>query len=265
LRVELYVFGLGRAEATHFKVMRCAQPAYPATNGNWAISSPETPNIAHPLLRQWVAGAAVATKLTTTLSPADMRQDVWLDWKPFQETRDRVFSRQGAQRYALNWGAAVLAVGLVVAGGALTDRETLRRRLFKISVGTCALGVLLAVGIYVLLPKAEAVRTVSRPGHRARQHLDALVRQGLGNERASQADLTLAGARSMFASLTNSMSTQNPGRRGYQWWDNVLLGGTIHEEDSPGNYTLRETSKGVDYVTYDAQGAEHVYWSLPLR
>jgi len=41
---------------------------------------PDTLDIVHPLLRQYVAGAPVATKLSARLSPADMREDVWLHW-----------------------------------------------------------------------------------------------------------------------------------------------------------------------------------------
>jgi hypothetical protein len=49
-------------------------------------------------------------------------------------------------------------------------------------------------------------------------------------------------------------------------FDNDLLGGIIHEEDSPGNFTLRETGDEWEFVTYDAQGAEHVFpQTWPLR
>ena len=47
LSVELYVFGHARATAPHFKVESCTRP-----------------NIVHPLLRQWIGGLPVATKLT---------------------------------------------------------------------------------------------------------------------------------------------------------------------------------------------------------
>ncbi len=46
---------------------------------------------------------------------------------------------------------------------------------------------------------------------------------------------------------------------------NPLLGGRVREEDSPGNYTFRETASGLEFVTYDAQGAEHVLGQLPRR
>src|ERR1035438_4042810 len=93
LSVELYVFCPSRAEASHFKVESCTRP-----------------NIAHPLLHQWVGDSAVATKLTATLSPADMRKDVWLEQTPFViEQKNRLFSQHGAVTTALNWGAELFA------------------------------------------------------------------------------------------------------------------------------------------------------------
>ena len=96
LQVDLYVFGSDRAEAPHFEVERCAIPVYPAPPPRHEIDfasfkTPETLQIAHPLLRKWVDGTPVATKLTATLNPEDMRDDVWLSWIPFSRERDDPF------------------------------------------------------------------------------------------------------------------------------------------------------------------------------
>jgi hypothetical protein len=45
--------------------------------------------------------------------------------------------------------------------------------------------------------------------------------------------------------------------------ENPLLGGQMKEEDSPGNYTIRKTSEGFDFVCYDAMGGEHVMGPVP--
>jgi hypothetical protein len=45
-------------------------------------------------------------------------------------------------------------------------------------------------------------------------------------------------------------------------WDNYLVGGQFHEEDSPGNFTIREVEGQLEYILYDAQGAEHIQKSL---
>jgi hypothetical protein len=38
--------------------------------------------------------------------------------------------------------------------------------------------------------------------------------------------------------------------------ENPFFGGPIHEEDSPGNFILRQTTNGVDFVWFDANGGE---------
>ena len=81
---------------------------------------------------------------------------------------------------------------------------------------------------------------------------------------SDQTNLTAATARAMLAHPTSSITAEN-GRHylASGHWDNLLLGGRVREEDSPGNYTFRETADGLEYVTYDAQGAEHVFGRLP--
>jgi hypothetical protein len=44
---------------------------------------------------------------------------------------------------------------------------------------------------------------------------------------------------------------------------NSLLGGLIREQESPGNYILRDTGKDLEFVAYDAAGAPHVLQSVP--
>jgi hypothetical protein len=39
--------------------------------------------------------------------------------------------------------------------------------------------------------------------------------------------------------------------------DNVLLGGSIREEDSPGNYVVRQTTNGFEFVWFDRNGGDH--------
>jgi hypothetical protein len=39
---------------------------------------------------------------------------------------------------------------------------------------------------------------------------------------------------------------------------NLFSGDLWHEEDSPGNYTLRRIPEGIQYVWYDIEGGESV-------
>ena len=137
LSVELYVFGPTRAKARHFKVERCTRPNYPnrrpmiSGRGIGHAWNPKTPNIVHPLLRKWVIGLPVATKLTATLSPADMRKDVRINWTPFWEKRNRLFSRQGALTTAMNWGVGLFAAGLFLVWLLAFASETHKPKLLQ--------------------------------------------------------------------------------------------------------------------------------------
>ncbi len=266
LSVELYLFGPSRAKASHFKVERCTQPNYPEPppndfwSWNWSRRTPETPNIVHPLLRKWVIGSPVATKLAATLSPADMHKDVWINWTPFWEKRNRLFSRQGALTTALNWGAALFAAGLFVVCLAAFTNETHKPKLTRRVRIVTVVSVILPGLFYLALPKTEA-RLVKVSFGEVENTLFTI-----GMEISSEvtnhspvADVRLAARNLITVGETNAPYWRE-WSRSVHWakWQNYYLGGPLHEEDSPGNYTIREVNGQLEFVSYDAQGAEHI-------
>ena len=265
LNVELYVFGPARAEAPYFKVERCTRPNYPKPPPSvpwsyWSRWSPETPNIIHPLLRKWVYGTPVATKLVATLSSAEMRQDVWLEWKSFSEKENHLFSRSGALTTALDWAAGVFAAGLLCIGivrFASEKGKGLR------PAGIVAAGSLILAGlIYLWLPKTE-VRLVKVSRGSEESSLFLLWEYLMDTNSVTRAEIS-AQARHLLDNTTNDVEWGNFAGS-LKNLDNYLLGGRIREEDSPGNFTLREKVGQIEFVTYDAQGAEHVLpeaWDL---
>lgn len=269
LTVELYVFGPKRAEAENFKVERCTHPSYPAPPEpspyaeNWLRRAPEPPAIVHLLLRKWVAGAPVATKLTATLTPAQMQQDVWLRWSDFLEKKGQLYSEAGALTVGLNWGSALFAIGLIAAYALLFVRPT-RQPHFGPAVGLLTVASLVLTGlIYISLPTTK-VRLVKRPSLNAYSTMFRL-RDQLPEQPATRAELSTA-ARGVLSPPTNNLPPEHTAfSTGKESWDNLLLGGAIREEDSPGNFTLRENGDKLEFVVYDTQGAEHVLDSWPLR
>jgi hypothetical protein len=247
LRVDLYVFGPAQAKAAHFSTERCTRPGYPPMTGYWSFRQPESLNIVHPLLRRWCEGSPVATKLTATLTPADMRSDVWIEWTPFSEIRRSLFSREGARIYALNWGAAIFAGGLILGWIARRSREKREPRPWFAGEALLA-SLALAGAIYLLVPKTE-VRLARRPSRDAYHNLYRRI-YGLESEKS----LTLPRARAALADPSGPEALEK----------NLFLDGVIHEEDSPGNYVLREKDGHLQYVAYDGQGAEEVMLELDL-
>jgi hypothetical protein len=74
---------------------------------------------------------------------------------------------------------------------------------------------------------------------------------------------TVAEAR---AELQNDiLSPTNAAVYGFKSWDNYFVGGQIREEDSPGNYILRQTNNQLQLVTFNAEGAEEVQATWDLK
>lgn len=241
LRVDLYIFSAGRTEAPHFKVVSCTRP-----------------NIVHPLLHRWTAGLPVANKLTATLSPADMRQDVWLEQTPLVfEHRDRLFSYEGALITAMNWGTGFFGVGLVMFGILAFAGENNKIR-FRQSVGVLTIISTVVVGLsYLCVPKIE-VKLVSRFPYYNSGEEQFTLRMALDDLNWQTSAEARAGLREIVSNPTNAASYD------LKNWDNNFVGGQIHEEDSPGNYLLRETNGQLQFVAFDANGAEAIIgaWNL---
>jgi len=263
LKVELYVFGSTRAEAPHFKVERCTRPNYPVPpandfwSWNWRLWSPENPDIVHPLLRKWTGGSPVATKLVATLSRAEMQQDVWLGWTAFSEKKNRLFSHSGALTTGLNWGSWLLFGGLLVLWGFRLFCETNHRKGLQLAGMLFAASLGLTCLTYLFLPKTE-VRLVKVHYGEDQNKILSLYYYLLDTNSMTHAEISMA-AKHILSYPTNYFDWVNWSKsQGWKNWDNHLVGGQIHEEDSPGNFTLREVGNQIEFVAYDAQGAEHI-------
>ena len=192
-----------------------------------------------------------------------MRNDVWLDETPFSEKKNHLFSQQGALTIALNWGTGLFAVGLLAICILLLVNETYKSK-FSRFVAIVAISVLGLAGlIYLCLPKME-VWLVKFPRGIEEASLFQLYQYLLDTNLVTHAEVS-AQAQHLLANPTNDVEwVQFAGR--LKNLDNYLLGGRIREEDSPGNFTLRENGNQLEFVTYDAQGAEHIWsWTWELR
>lgn len=230
LSVELYVFSTMRAAAPHFRVISCSTQ----------------PWIGHPLLAKWTAGLPVATKLSGTLTANDMRQDVWLDQKPFgSEQSDRVYGRHAAWILALNRGAEFFAVGLAavclfrfLAAGHKDRAPAL--------VGVVIIASAMIIGLsYFSVPRIS-LRWV-RGGQILRREQSLGLLTGLRDSPYAN----LAQARAAARSICHSDAYARD-------WNNDFTGEPVREEDSPGNYVLQETNHELQLVTFDADGNAEV-------
>lgn len=244
LTVELFVFGPSRADAKFFHAGRCTVPIF---GEDYSYGLRRRLRVVHPLLNKWVAGSPVATKLSAILTPEMMTEDVELQWAPFAEIRRENYSYQGACISGLNYGASVFVAGLLLAAIAVAIKRALRPHL-KLMAGWLAIaGTITAVFIFVAVPKVD-VRLTRRPVMfsilNLRDLADLFANDSLTNRASS-----IVEARAALKKIQNS----NP----KLVEENPLLGGPVREEDSPGNYVLRETTNGVGFFWFDVDGGEH--------
>lgn len=235
LSVELYVFGPSRANALHFEVESCTRP-----------------NIAHPLLHKWVGDLTVATKLTATLSPSHMRTDVWLEQAPFLfEHRNRLFSRQGALTTALNWGVELFAAGLITVCLVAFASGKYKTKLPRLIGIVFVAGVAVAGFAYLCLPKIE-VKLVRGHFRNVMKMEQIALRLALGDSDWKTTVEVRTGLQQTISNPTNAAYY------GLKNWDNHFVGGQFREEDSPGNYLLRETNNQLQLIFFYPNGEEEI-------
>jgi hypothetical protein len=157
-RIDLYVFGPGRAALPGFSAQRCERPGYKIERPRPRLEAGDL-RIRHQELAELVAGAPVATKLTAVLDPADMGQDGYLGWRPYLPTGASRYSSGAALTFSGN--IAALLFGLLFSGGLLASlikRETRpdgqRKRLVPVVAGIVA--VLSATVCFLSLPRVNS-------------------------------------------------------------------------------------------------------------
>ena len=245
LSVDLYVFGNTSVAASHFKVENCTRP-----------------NIAHPLLHQWVGDSAIATKLTARLSPADMRNDVWLDQMPtFIEHRNRFFSPQGALTTALNRGMEIFGIGLVAAFVLALTSEKYKKRSPQLIGLLLVFSIVLGYLNYQSLPIIEVNLVKGRLLYSHAREEALVLRLALEDLDCH----TTAEVRAAFEKIISNPT--NADYYGLKNWNNYFASGQFREEDSPGNYILRETNNQLEFILIDNIGGEQIEhtFDLPLR
>jgi hypothetical protein len=260
-RIELYVFGSSRAELPHFNVERCAEPSYPSGKEIFAWHLYGL-RIRHPLLRKLVDGSPVATKLTGQLSNRQMQEDAYIAWTPFREKQLTRYSEQGAAVIAANVAVPMLMIGLLglLCGRWAGEKEpVLKTWVWRVSGAIILAALACWVAINICLPKVTVV--VSRhPGMWMNiLHKDEIPYE-LEHFQTNEAARIGGAFKPDAAWVRQQLAVTSELRRGLEsrFQTNLFSGQLWMEEDSPGNYTIRESTNGVEYVWYDLEGGEHI-------
>lgn len=261
-RIELFVFGSGRAELPNFTVERCALPVYPDTNAPsaWRVRGLR---IRQPLLRSIVDGSPVATKAVGTLDSKQMQKDAYISWVSPEIKQQTRYSEHGAAIVAANWAVPALVIGLLgmlVSSWAAETSSARAKTLRKVSFGFLIGAALVWGAVFLVLPKTRVV--VSRmPGLRMQSlhrsvHSELLKQIGAAEQRDGRGKVHASWIRQQLAESA-AFRKQLPG----SLQTNLITGELWREEDSPGNCVIRQISNEVQYVWYDIEGYQNV---LPL-
>lgn len=251
LEVDLYVLGPSRAAAPGFKVARCSRVRVEdVPEGDGRRDPGHTDGllrISHSGLRAITGSALVGTKLSATLTSAQMANDAAITWEPYAPSGAAVYSRRGDFDRGLFVSAIVLVIGSLLSLGVAALTRLYPAACSKLLGGVLAVSVLAGAVAMLATP---SVRTFQRegPGAWFAHHEIRLKFMGQWQEewmtRDGRRELpTLEAARATLREICNEYASrrEEPVPR---------------EEDSPGNYTLRETADGIEYVWYDMKGAE---------
>jgi hypothetical protein len=162
-RVELYVFGTGRASAKHFKVESCWQTQFAGATSLLDVAT-RVLRIGSDEVVGWSGRSPVVTKLVGRLDAGDMKADAWVEFAKFRFQRGRLYSRQGAALTALNLGVGLAVLGwlsvLLMEGGWEVTPRAQRRWTMRLALVSLAV----AVVVYLALPKTPIIMTATVVG-----------------------------------------------------------------------------------------------------
>ena len=253
--VELFVFGPGLAEVPGFKIEHCATPCFPKQDDQMRVF-PGGLNIRHRQLASLVTGAAVATKLSAHLRRDDMRHDAMIAWRAFEPHQTILYSVRGAATTAANFSLPFLAAGVLLIEAGRRRSASFLWRWRSLGWRLCLLAIVAGSVVFLGLPRVS-VNTIRTPRyylHSQHRVLSTALAEAFLDHPLPEGDRL----KTACQRLTDLIADQQERFR-----QNVFTGARLREEDSPGNYVLRQSPDGLEYVWFDVEGAERVEWLWP--
>jgi hypothetical protein len=111
----------------------------------------------------------------------------------------------------------------------------------KIGAAVLAIGLLTFVGAYAALPRIQ-VRAGKFPRYFVSYQLETIGQRVLSHWETVPPK-SLIEAREVVKQVTEPRT------------ENIFLGGKTRDEDSPGNYLIRQSPTGFEFVWFDADGS----------
>ena len=256
---ELSVFSDRRAEIPGWKVERCGRLVQ-RDFGNTSVLPKDGLGMAHPELIRLAGASSVGTKLSATLTPTQMAEDAYVEWQPFREKYPRVFSWHGARKLSLNvlvCGAIAIIAGCYLFGG-FKWFDILNRR--RVWLGGLGLVLATSAGVLLFTPKVDVTSTRS-PYYQTRNNSRNLpIEVWLSWTKEMEArhgkdwtnQVSILRVSDVRQHLRGMLAKPEPGAGD---WLNPFTGEQVIEEDSPGNYLLKQEDEAVEFQWFNAVGS----------
>ena len=204
--------------------------------------------VGHPQSQGILWDGCCLTKLAGTLQPRHMTSDIQLRWGKPSPYQQHLYSRQGAWTIALFVAVGLWTIaaptGLVVAmrgvpAGIFGKRLFYLRRILGPVVVTC---LVLGLSTYLVLPKTE-INSIRGRRHRGMFGSD-MGKMEVDKALKSKPAESLPAFRQLYSASVDEY---------VRMLDllNYVTGEPIREEDSPGNYTIREETDKFVVTWYD--------------
>lgn len=256
--IDLYVFGPGRAmpDFPGFTTLQCRKTERlpsSSTIDEWSKADKGSVALINPQLMGLVGGEPIATRLSATISSADMSRDVYIDWQPFEELQQVLYTSTYVRRTVADWAGALLSVAVIVLLLLVRFAGWKVRKAGLLLVISATLLSASAYAVYALWPTTElkpqsGAVVMNRSFH---EYVATYSRyeENWPAESLANADAFRVRLRELF----------QPGeyfdRHFYQL--NNFTGLPRQEGDAPGEYQLADLPEGIIYTWYDHEGGQH--------
>jgi hypothetical protein len=198
-----------------------------------------------------VSGAPAATKLTGTLTPAQMKRDAYLRWVPYRSQGATLYQPLAAYTLAGNVATWLLLLGAVVIW--FVYRPLTRQHLspywfLKLSAACLTVGAI----TFVVTPRA-ASGEIEVTRHLGRGEVER-IRYSLHNAIEDQ---------NLLNPSTDDLSRVVTSLGPHYWHDgrdarpvtDPFTGERLRMEKSPGNIWLQSSTNGFEMIWFDFDGA----------
>ncbi len=201
--------------------------------------------LGHPDLQALLWDGCWLSKLTGTLKPEAMKDDMYIAWSAPGFEQRTFFTR--VARLNAGWTAfiAVFVAGLAVVLIGWGMRRIDRRGALKIALSAALIGVAAFVVLQFALPGVAATRHGGKHGGRHGRSPGGI--EDVAGE--------LAGAGQRIKSRETLPEVEAKVlREKAAGWSNLYTGEPMREEDSPGNFTIQAAGEKLVFTFYDLGG-----------